>query len=405
MRNGAGGGARRVLVLPEWYPWPDRPGYGSFCRDHALAVSSLHDVVVAAWTSDDRLKAPLAISESVENGLRTFRIRVRASSRPRLETLEKMLAVLVVLGRLRLRGWRPDIVHVHEYAAGVPAVMAALVNRAPIVISEHSSALALRRLPEREMARARRIFRRATVVSPVSHDLARRLEGLTETAKIEPVPNPVDTELFTPGAREARTDVRLLTVGNLVAIKGHSGLIDALTRIVARDSRVTLDVVGDGELRPELEAQAREQGVASAVRFHGRLERSEVARLMREADVFVLPSLWENLPCVLLEAMSTGLPVVATRVGGTAEIVSESNGELVEPGSAEALEDGVRRVLDARGAYDPERMHRSATRRYGYDAVARAWTDVYERAAAGHETRAARRSRGLRAYSARRRSN
>lgn len=108
---------------------------------------------------------------------------------------------------------------------------------------------------------------------------------------------------------------------------------------------------------------------------------------------------------MLLEAMSTGLPVVATRVGGTAEIVDKSNGELVEAGSAEALADGVRRVLDARSTYDPEGMHRTAVHRYGYDAVARAWTDVYDRAIADHKTRAARRSRGLRAYSARRRSN
>ena len=274
-----------------------------------------------------------------------------------------------------------------------------------MVVSEHSSALALRRLPETEVARARRMFRRAAVVSPVSHDLGRRLEGLTEPAKLKPVPNPVDTELFAPGAREARPGIRLLTVGNLVAIKGHRGLIEALNTIVAGDARVTLDVVGDGELRAELEAQAREQGVESAVRFHGHLDRRAVARLMREADVFVLPSLWENLPCVLLEATSTGLPVVATRVGGIAEIVDESNGELVEPGSMEALAAGVRRVLDARGTYDPRAMHLTATHRYGYEAVARAWTDVYERATLVHETRAARRTLGLRAYSARRRSN
>ena len=157
-RHGGRGAVRRVLVLPAWYPWPDRPGHGSFCRDHAVAVSGVHDVVVTAWTSDDRLTAPVAISEAIENGLRTFRIRVRASSHPRLETLEKVLALLIVLGRLRLGGWRADVIHVHEYTAGVPAMIAAVVNRAPMVVSEHSSSLALRRLPGSEMAKLAGFF-------------------------------------------------------------------------------------------------------------------------------------------------------------------------------------------------------------------------------------------------------
>jgi L-malate glycosyltransferase len=398
---------RRVLIVPAWYPWPDKPGFGSFCRDQAHAVALLHDVIVVTWRRDASVARPFVISQCVEDGLRTFRIQVRPASRPRLETLVTMLAVLSVVARLMLRGWRADAVHAHEFQIGIPGIMPAVVSRAPLIISEHWSALALRQLPEEELDRARRVFGQATVVSPVSHDLGRRLEGLTEQTKITPVPNAVDTELFAPGPREPHAEVRLLTVGNLIPVKGHRNLIDALKLIVTSDTRrITLDLVGDGELRPELEAQVREHGIESAVRFHGRLERGEVARLMREADVFVLPSLWENLPCVLLEAMSTGLPLVATRVGGTAEIVDESNGQLVEPGSAEALADGLRRVLEGGRAYDRDRMHQTATRRYGYEAVARAWTEVYERATFDYETPAeARLSRGFWAYSARRRSS
>jgi glycosyltransferase involved in cell wall biosynthesis len=96
----------------------------------------------------------------------------------------------------------------------------------------------------------------------------------------------------------------------------------------------------------------------------------------------VLPSLWENLPCVLLEAMSSGLPVVATRVGGTAEIVDSSTGHLVEPSSETALADGILRVINQRERYDPLAMHRTADGRYSYEAVARVWTDVYRTAIA-----------------------
>jgi glycosyltransferase involved in cell wall biosynthesis len=353
---------------------------GSFCRDQAEAVSRLHDVIVVTWRRNAGLARPVVISEATEDGLRTFRIQVRPIRRPRLETLVTTLAVLAVLARLLLTGWRAHIVHAHEFQIGVPGNVAAAVSRAPLIVSEHWSLLAQGQLPQDEIDRARRFFRRAAVVSPVSHDMAQRIEALTDGTTVRPVPNPVDTSLFLPAARVPSNEIRLLSVGNLTAIKGHRILIDALARISDTHPAVHLDLVGDGELRADLERQAREQGVASQVRFHGRVERARVAEMMRASDVLVLPSLWENLPCVLLEAMSSGLPVVATRVGGTGEIVDASNGQLVDPDSATALADGIARVLHQRGRFDPEQMHRSADGRYGYDAVARTWTEVYKAA-------------------------
>lgn len=374
---------RRVLVVPAWYPWPDSPGLGSFCRDQADAVSRLHDVIVLTWRRDGGLDRPFAISEAVEDGLHTFRIRMRPVSRPRLETLLTVLAVVVVLARLMLRGWRADVVHAHEFQVGIPGIAAAALSRAPLIISEHWSALALRRLPEGEIDRARRYFQRATVVSPVSHDLARRIAALTGTTTVTPVPNPVDTELFVPGEpRDPESGVRLLAVGNLTAIKGHRVLIDAMARLTDTHPTVHLEVVGDGDLRADLERQARDRGVASNVQFHGRVARGRVAEMMRTTDILVLPSLWENLPCVLLEAMSSGLPVVATRVGGTAEIVDTSNGQLVDPDSETALVDGILQVIKRRHQYDRGAMHRTADARYGYGAVARKWTGVYDAAVA-----------------------
>jgi glycosyltransferase involved in cell wall biosynthesis len=373
---------RRVLILPAWYPWPDTPGLGSFCRDQAEAVSLLHDVVVVTWRRDANLAKPFVISEAVEDELRTFRIRVRPTSRPRLETLLTLLAVLAVLARLLLGGWTAQVVHAHEFQVGMPAVIAAAVSRAPLIISEHWSALALGRLPQDEMDRARRFFHRASVVSPVSHDLAKRIEPLTEGTLVTPVPNPVDTNLFVPARRELGADVRLLAVGNLTAIKGHHFLIDAMASLISTVPTLSLDIVGDGELRDDLELQARQCGLETQVHFRGRLKRDDVAQMMRTADVLVLPSLWENLPCVLLEAMSSGLPVVATRVGGTAEIVDSSTGHLVEPSSETALADGILRVINQRERYDPLAMHRTADGRYSYEAVARVWTDVYRTAIA-----------------------
>ena len=154
--------------------------------------------------------------------------------------------------------------------------------------------------------------------------------------------------------------------------KGHRFLLEALTEL----PEATLRIGGDGELRAELEGRVRELGLEDRVTFLGEQSKEEVARLMREADLFVLPSLAENLPVVLIEAMASGLPAVATSVGGVPEMLGPDDGELVEPGDAGALAAGIRAA--AGRDFDPAAMAGRAGERWSYAAVSGRWTEIYE---------------------------
>jgi glycosyltransferase involved in cell wall biosynthesis len=371
-------GQLRVIVAPEWYPWPERPGYGSFCREQVRAVAELHDPVVITWASDTRLRLPVQLTDAVENGIRTLRIRFRHSSVAKVPAMEKLGGVLMALRRLHHDGWTADVVHAHEYTASKPAALAATLMRAPLVMSEHASALALGELSPDALGYARQAFRRASVVCAASNSLAERIAPLAGTTPVRVVSSPVDTGLFRPLHQRERSVTRLLSVGNLVEVKGHRYLLDAMKTLLDRDDHnITLDIVGDGPLRGRLEEQARDLEIEPSVTFSGRLERQDVATKMREADVFVLPSLWETQGCVLLEAMASGLPSVVTRVGGTPEVVDDATGVLVEAHSSAALADGIAEVVRSRGSYEPQVMHQNAASRYGYRAIAEAWTEVY----------------------------
>ena len=158
----------------------------------------------------------------------------------------------------------------------------------------------------------------------------------------------------------------LITVGRLSTPKGHRYLIDAVHSIATLHPDAHFLFVGDGELRPELEARAAACGMSARIHFLG--ARRDVAQLLAASDVFVLPSLWEGLSIALLEAMAAGLPIVATDVSGTRQAIQNGKtGLLIPAGDSGHLADALNRVLSALvkpGEHnDVRRMGEAARRR------------------------------------------
>jgi glycosyltransferase involved in cell wall biosynthesis len=203
------------------------------------------------------------------------------------------------------------------------------------------------------------------------------------------VPNGIDVNRFerSPAVRDAvRADLHVsgafvfLAVGRLERAKGFDVLLQALSLVHTQMNNVIVLIAGGGSERVKLDAQASALGLgAELVRFLG--VRDDVPNLMAAADALVVPSRWEGLPMVLLEAASAGLPVVATDVGGNAEvIVDQETGLLVPPDDPEAL--GVALVRMANLAPDVKdematRGHRLVQERYALGTVVDTWLDLY----------------------------
>jgi glycosyltransferase involved in cell wall biosynthesis len=134
----------------------------------------------------------------------------------------------------------------------------------------------------------------------------------------------------------------LIAVGRLIPLKG----IDGLVELVGDDEKLRLLVVGDGPDRSRLESLALKLGAAERVVFTGAVERERIPAYLKAADAYVLNSLHEGLPHILLEAFAAGLPVIATDTGGTAEVVEDGvNGLLIPPRRKDRLASAVERVL------------------------------------------------------------
>ena len=201
------------------------------------------------------------------------------------------------------------------------------------------------------------------------------------------VPKGVDADLFSPSGLNQRAALGLegkpiiLAVGRLVPIKNVRLLIDAMPLVRARVPAAHLVVAGEGPERSTLEQQVARHGVSDAVTFAGYVPLCELPEYYRAADVFALPSQFDNSPNVVLAAMSVGLPVVATDVGGVRGFVeSGAGGELVRAGDAQQLADALADWLEspARRAAAAAHNRRVVLERYSWRASARQLLDVYE---------------------------
>ena len=264
-----------------------------------------------------------------------------------------------------LKELNPAIVHTRNLAA-LEAVVPAWGAGVPVRIhGEHGWDL---QDPEGRRQRYRHVRR---LYRPfVSHyvALSRHLEEYLErqiaieSGRISQIYNGVDSERFRP-AREGRVRIAgcpfgepgewlVGTVGRMEAIKDPLNLVHAFVRARELDAvaanRLRLVVVGDGSLRAEAERVLERAALRDRVWFAG--DRADVHDIMRGLDCFVLPSLAEGVSNTILEAMASGLPVVATRVGGNSELIeSGMTGTLVPPASSEALAQGVLGYFNDRG--------------------------------------------------------
>lgn len=276
-------------------------------------------------------------------------------------------AYLLEAGLLARRLRRLEIEHLHDHIAegsASVALLASVLSGTPFSFTVHgpeeferAASLALE-----EKTRAARFV--VAITEFARSQVCRWIDpGLW--SKVHVVHCGVDPR-FLEAPIEPPGDDRLVTVARLVPQKGLDVLVEALAEVRRRGAGLDLVVIGDGPMRPALARRIAELHLEEAVSLRGWLGVDEVAAEVELAKALVLPSFAEGLPIVLMEAMARGRPVVATRVGGIAELVEPGvNGWLVAPGSVEQLT----AALDALASAGKEQTARMG--REGAAAVAR----------------------------------
>jgi glycosyltransferase involved in cell wall biosynthesis len=247
--------------------------------------------------------------------------------------------MLLTLAR-RLRRDAPDVLHTHNPGVHHYGALAAWIARVPVVVNtRHNPVTSFGRVFQERYFRA--VMPLTDRVVFVCEDTKRYLVGRQglSNRKSSVIVNGIELGPFlerpaAPGSASPR--IRFGSIGRMVPVKAHSILIDAFTQIAHRLPEAELRIVGGGPLEAELQERARKAGLNGRVQVEG--INHEIADFLRDLDIFVLSSISEGMPLVILEAMGAGLPVVSTRIGGVPEIAPEGAVSfLCAPGSADEL--------------------------------------------------------------------
>ncbi|HET9948915.1 MAG TPA: glycosyltransferase [Longimicrobiales bacterium] len=253
-----------------------------------------------------------------------------------------------------------DVDHVHAHFANHPALAALVIHRLtgiPYSFTAHGSDLHVeRRMLEGKVGEAAFVV----AVSAYNRELILRECGAEHGEKVRVIHCGVDPSSFADvsarsgnGSRPARPEgsLRIACVASLDEVKGHRFLLHACKLLLERGVHTTCELAGAGRLRPEIERLAAQLGIRERVRLHGAVPRSQVQRILADADVAVLAShptrsgKREGIPVALMEAMMSGLPVVASGVSGIPELVEDGcTGYLVPPGDPWSLAERLERL-------------------------------------------------------------
>ena len=272
-----------------------------------------------------------------------------------------------------LSAFKPSVVHTH---------LSACVYCAPWALTHHVKMLhTIHSMPEFELIKPKQAVMalmyqlNQAVPVAISHEIQRMTAAYYRlSAEPELVYNPVDVERFDV-PKKAHRGIQIVTAGRLSKPKNQRLLMEAVRKAAGPQRDVTLNILGGGPLREELEAYIKDNVLEDIVHLWGHVDHVE--DYFAQADLFALSSTYEGLPLAVLEAMAAGLPIVSTDVGGVRDIVTD-NGILVDPGNLNALVQAICTLSDRKDIREAMgKNSRQHVQQFDSAAIAKQYIELY----------------------------
>lgn len=382
---------QRILCIAGWWPTGSNVS-GIFIREHiqAIALRSRVVVVYAEVKKSNGLVPRISKISSEEEGLIVHRITIFTPIRRNgvAEWLVRRAYRDLIDG---LNNEDPfALMHIHVRTEVTEQALAATAHIGmPAVVTEHNSFyhLGIKALPTTEAERQKKAIQRwfknprIAAIMPVSNDLSHVLErdfGV-EPERISVIPN-VAADVFRPANEPPAGPFRMMLAAVWRPPKDHDVFIRALGLLPPEVMRsCTVEWTGYGPDLATIKARCQQELPHWDIRFPGYVDKAQMAQAMQQAHIFVLPTKADNLPCVVLESLCCGTPVVSMAVNGVPELVDATNGILVPPREPNALADAILACSNGTVHFDRKSIAEKALARFSAASVSAQIEAVYLR--------------------------
>jgi glycosyltransferase involved in cell wall biosynthesis len=376
---------KHILFISSWYPTPEKKSHGIFFKRHAEAAALINKISAIHIYSGNQYHIDIKKEQEVFTILGTYKKVTHKI--PVLATLQKLWRSLQCFKNcyktLVERQSAPDLLLLNIiFPAGILVLWLHFFKRIPFIIQEQWSGY----YPEDGNYKGFFIkkisslcVKHAKGILVVSDKLEQSMRNHGLQNKYIKIGNVVDTDLFKPLPPQAITPFKFIHVSTVNdKEKNITGMIEAAHFLSQKNISYRLDIIGDGPERQNFEALAQQyQLLNKVIFFHGFELPPQVAKMMAEAHCFILNSNYEGLPCVLLEAMSCGIPVIATKVGAVPEIINYKQGILIEVNQSKDLMQAMEDMISGYKSYDTKEIRAIVQRKYSYPALAAEFDTIF----------------------------
>jgi glycosyltransferase involved in cell wall biosynthesis len=372
-----------VLHLLSWFPTPDDPTLGNFCVRMIDALpEDCHSVILSVCDGKNMTKS-FEVKEIPGVHHTHVQIYIRPPKINAIRKLKMLRMYQYGLKYIKKHFFNPDLIHLHvTYPLGQVALLWKKLFGYKYVLTEHWTIYQPQNkdvLVGKLKRKIVKIANNAELIMPVSLDLQRCMEGHGVHNRFQVIYNLVNTDIFRLGSTQTENKKHMLHISTLRdEAKNFSGILRVIERLRQQRDDFELHIIHDYDA-PEFKAFVKEHHLEDCVIFHGKKTSAEVAEAYQQADFFVLFSNFENLPCVIVEAFASGVPVLSTSVGGIAEILSPERGILIPQGDEDALLQGMIQMLDHSSEYDHQAIRDYAIKTFAAQNIGQQIFEAYKK--------------------------
>jgi glycosyltransferase involved in cell wall biosynthesis len=358
---------------------------GIFFKEQAEALSKAGNKIGVVSISEihhsEVWKSKKLVFNSInfnENNINTYRIQIPYIPKfPNIRRRLKLFIFKIVFKKYIKKHSLPDIVHLHSFMSGEFAIWIKEKYNIPYVVTEHFSGFARKTISVANLNIAKKIYSLSSYNIAVSEQFKNLLHNEFDIC-FNYIPNIVNIDFFNVKEKKATKQFNFINIAFLDTKKNQAMLIRAFTKSFKNQLQVRLTIVGNGQEYSNLKNLIKKLNMEDQIFLYGKANREEVKMLLQKSDAFVLSSQYETFGVVVIEAMSCGLPVIATKCGGPESIITLDKIGLLSDMDENDLSNKLTYMYKNKSIYDSDYIRNHVVKNFSEETVVNQLIKIYK---------------------------